>query len=112
MSEMKPVAWVRRWYYEGRQPPPKVKNAKGRWEWPKESKFVAVTPIKLFADDVALYAQDDTAQQLITRLTEALADMTQRFERCAVHAGSDIEFVKEATAEARDALAVAKERAL
>lgn len=54
-----PCAWMRRWKYEGKEPPPKVKNAKGRWEWPKESKFTAVTPIKLFSDDVPLYAVDN-----------------------------------------------------
>lgn len=68
----KPRAYMRRWYYEGKPPPPKVKNAKGRWEWPKESKFHVVTPIKLFADDVALYALDEPpARELLVELDES-----------------------------------------
>ena len=37
-------------------------------------------------------------------LHRQLTDMCERFERCAIHAGSDAEFVRAATAEARAVL--------
>ena len=52
----KPLAWMRRWAFEHKPCPPKIKNEKGRWVWPPESRFKEVTQVKLFADDVPLYA--------------------------------------------------------
>lgn len=78
MSETKPIAWMRRWKFENQQPPPKVKNAKGRWEWPNESKFLAVTPIKLFSDDIPLFALDGEAIRRVNcheTLVEALREI-------------------------------------
>lgn len=39
-----------------------------------------------------------------------LTDMVERFERCAVHAGSDLEFVKAATAENQISVSCGKEQ--
>lgn len=68
-----PRAWMRRWAYESKPCPPKVKNAKGRWEWPKESQFKEVTNVKIFADDVPLFAveQHSTLMAQRERLLEA-----------------------------------------
>ena len=32
-----PVAWMRRWYFDGEKPA-KVKNENGRWAWPYKFK--------------------------------------------------------------------------
>lgn len=69
----KPLAWMRRWAYEGRVPE-KVKNAKGRWVWPREARFHDVTKVKACADDVPLYAHNQHQALVAERelLREAL----------------------------------------
>lgn len=52
-------AWMRRWYFDGRVPH-KQRNENGRMVWPTEFKFMPVTPDKVMADDVPLYAADDS----------------------------------------------------
>jgi hypothetical protein len=56
----KPRAWMRRWAYEGKECPPKVKNEKGRWVWPKEAKFHAITPFQVSKNDVPLFALEES----------------------------------------------------
>jgi hypothetical protein len=58
------------------------------------------------AEEIA--AQIVHNHRVVPLLMAALADMTQRFEACAVHAGNDIEFVKEATKDAHAILNAAR----
>ena len=49
--EGQPVAWMRRYFYEGAEPPPKYKNEQGRWVNPAVVKFHNVTTVKVSDDD-------------------------------------------------------------
>ena len=51
----KPVAWMRKWAYEG-EVPQKIRNENGRMAWPAKFKFLPVTQGKCISDDVPLYA--------------------------------------------------------
>ena len=52
----------------------------------------------------------DDKDALIAEMLVALKDMLTRFERCAAHVGSDSEFIQQATASARAAIAKAEGR--
>lgn len=56
---MIPIAWARSWYVYG-ETPHKEKNEKGRMVMPRKFKFLAVTPQKLFPDDVPLFIGKDS----------------------------------------------------
>jgi hypothetical protein len=53
-SARKPVAWMRKWYFD-QETPTKVKNEKGRWVWPAKYKFVPVSANKCLPDDIPLF---------------------------------------------------------
>lgn len=71
VEDNKPRAWMRRWAYEGRECPPKVKNDKGRWMWPIESRTLKITEFQFCDDDVPLYT-DEPHLQRIAELEAAL----------------------------------------
>ena len=54
-DEQQPVAWMRRWAFEG-VAPRKVRNENGRMAWPFKFKLLPLSERKLLEDDVALYA--------------------------------------------------------
>lgn len=58
MDTSKPVAYMRKWYFDG-EVPNKEKKENGRWVWPKKFQFLAVTPIKIFKDDIPLWVKPD-----------------------------------------------------
>jgi hypothetical protein len=49
------AAWARKWHVDGEKPA-KERNANGRMAWPHKFTFHAITPNKVFNDDVPLYA--------------------------------------------------------
>lgn len=57
-----PIAWARKWHVDG-EVPAKEKNASGRWAWPQKFKVYAVTPNKIFKDDVPLVAATAPGKQ-------------------------------------------------
>lgn len=60
LAQAKPAAWARKWHMDG-VTPAKERNENGRLVWPLKFKFHPVTPIKVQADDVGLYAIDPAA---------------------------------------------------
>lgn len=58
--QVRPRAWMRRWYFDG-ETPHKERNENGRIAWPTKFKFMPVTPHKVMADDVPLYAGGSAA---------------------------------------------------
>lgn len=62
MKSATPVAWMRRWHFEGENPQ-KQRNENGRMVWPVKYKFLAVTPNKIFPDDVPLFAHEESEAQ-------------------------------------------------
>ena len=49
-----PVAWMRKWAFDG-EVPTKVKNDAGRWHWPTKFKLMPITEIQCLMDDVPVY---------------------------------------------------------
>lgn len=51
---LKPVAWMRRWYFEGEVP---MKERKENWRmaWPYKFKLLPVTTSQCLPDDVPLF---------------------------------------------------------
>lgn len=54
MDTSKPVAYMRRWHFDG-EVPKKEKKANGRWAWPLKFRFHPVTTSKVFEDDIPLW---------------------------------------------------------
>jgi len=98
-GDKQPLAWARRWHVDGEKPA-KEKNAGGRWAWPQKFKFHAVTPHKVFKDDVPLYMgaastasvaalQGLTDQvKLQRRIIEAQAHEIASLKTAALHGGA------------------------
>lgn len=57
MDADKPIAWMRKWYFDG-EVPKKEKKENGRLAWPAKFKFLPVTVGQCFPDDVPLYCRD------------------------------------------------------
>ena len=57
-----PVAWMRKWAFDG-ETPAKVKNEAGRLAWPLKFKLRAVTESRCLSDDMPLF----TAPQPVAR---------------------------------------------
>ena len=51
--EQKPVAWMRKWAFDGEEPH-KEKRENGRVAWPVKYKMLPVTQNKCFDDDIPL----------------------------------------------------------
>lgn len=73
------VGYLRRWAYEGKPCPPKIKNAKGRWQWPKESRFNEFTSVRIFENDVPLIPAESC---------DALKKALERIANSPEHLGS------------------------
>ena len=58
----KPVAWMRRWSFDG-EAPKKERNEAGRMVWPYKFKLLPVTMMKCLSDDVPLYAIDEARKE-------------------------------------------------
>lgn len=56
-----PIAWMRRWAFDGKRPQKALVN--GRWRWPAEMKMYPVTQHKCFDDDVPLWASLPSAER-------------------------------------------------
>ena len=54
---MNPVAWIRKWEFDGEEPR-KEKRENGRLAWPAKFKLLPVTTNKCADDDVPLYTAD------------------------------------------------------
>ena len=54
-KDAEPIAWARKWHVDGEKPT-KERNANGRMAWPQKFKLHAITPHKIFPDDVPLVA--------------------------------------------------------
>lgn len=54
MSELQPVAWMRKWAFDGEEPY-KGKRENGRLAWPSKFKLLPVTQHKCMDDDIALF---------------------------------------------------------
>lgn len=52
-----PVAWMRRWHFDG-ETPKKEKKENGRTAWPYKFKLLPVTVNQCLPDDVPLYAKE------------------------------------------------------
>lgn len=53
----KPVAYMRKWFFDGEKPY-KEKNKNGRLAWVSKFKWNSLTPQRIFQDDIPLYADD------------------------------------------------------
>lgn len=56
MDTDKPIAYMRRWYFDGEKPA-KERNANGRMAWPPKFRLMPTSTTKCFPDDVPLYAK-------------------------------------------------------
>lgn len=54
---VRPVAWMRRWAFNG-EAPKKERKENGRMAWPFKFKLLPVTEGKLLPDDVPLWANE------------------------------------------------------
>lgn len=53
-----PIAWMRRWAFEGEKPYKETNPQTGRKVWAKKFQWHEVTKIKVLEDDVPLYAKE------------------------------------------------------
>lgn len=66
-----PIAWMRRWAFDG-ETPSKERNAAGRMAWPAKFKMLPVTLHKVFADDMPLATPvPEQAQPAVEPVKEA-----------------------------------------
>ena len=49
-----PVAWMRKWAFDG-EVPATMKNNAGRWHWPTKFKLMPITENQCLMDDVPVY---------------------------------------------------------
>ena len=59
-TEAEPVAWMRKWYFDG-EIPRKEKNERGRMAWPNKFKFLPLSYHKCCEDDIPLYTRPEPA---------------------------------------------------
>ena len=60
--QQEPVAWMRRWAFDG-EVPAKSKNDTGRWHWPIKFKLLPVTQHQCLNDDLPLYTSSPVQQE-------------------------------------------------
>lgn len=58
INELTTHGWMRRWKYDGEEPK-KEKNKNGKLAWPLKFKFLPVTDLRIFEDDIPLVAAED-----------------------------------------------------
>ena len=71
--DVRPIAWMRRWAFNG-ETPTKKRNANGRMAWAPRFRFLPVTRNSVFDDDVALVPASAVAE-LIEAHKESIAEI-------------------------------------
>lgn len=89
-GQQEPAAWERKWHFDG-VAPEKEKNEKGRLVWPAKFRFLPITKVKIFSDDVPLYRTTPPAQPV-----QPAAEINEQLlEALRIAGGSIMEICKE-----------------